>query len=105
MDIPDVDKFDVALGSIKGLPDYDTIPKEFKNGHTKWNKLFNEWFFLGLKKIEFKPKDGVDLDKAFKHIRSIMTSWKPKHEHKEAAVSYLMSEYFKDVEWEVADKK
>jgi hypothetical protein len=50
-------------------------------------------------KYEIKPKEGVDVDKALRHIQAIMRSYQPKHEHKEAAVAYLLSQWFDDVTW------
>jgi len=47
------------------LPAWDQIPEKFKrhNG-TPWNELISVWFFTGLEKPEFKPKPGIDTDKA-----------------------------------------
>lgn len=86
---------------LKIMPKYEDIPKEFRNlnNHTKWNKLVSDWFFLGLKKLEIKPKEGVDQKKAMRHLGAIMRSFQPKHEHKEAAVAFLMSEWFEDATW------
>lgn len=89
------------------MPSYDEIPKEFKNwnNQTKWNRLFNDWFFGGLSKLELKPKEGVDQNKALRHIKAIMGSFEPKHEHKEAAVAFLFSEWFEDADWEKGKQK
>lgn len=80
------------------MPKWEDIPGEFKrhNG-TKWNKIFSHWFFNGVKNLVMTPKDGIDSNKAFRHIRCIMGSFEPKHEHKEAAVAYLMSQWFEDI--------
>ena len=90
-----------CTASLDLLPPLDTIPEEFKrHGGTKWNKLFNDWFFCGLSKLELKAKSGIDKDKALKHIRIAMQGWDSQHEHKEAGVAYLMSLWFADVTWE-----
>jgi hypothetical protein len=103
MNIPQISDVEVAFGSIKGLPDYAAIPAEFKrHGGTKWNKLMSDWFYSGLKSLRLAPNEGVDKDAALKHVRAIMASFEPKHEHKEAGVAYLMSQYFADAEWERA---
>ncbi len=84
------------------IPKMKDIPEEFKGWHpheTKWGKLFNDWFFLGLNSLELTAKEGVDLEMAKKHIRAIMTSRQPGHEHKEAAVTYLLSQWFEDAVW------
>lgn len=87
------------------LPPYAEIPDEFKNFNrqTKWNKLFNDVFYKGLKSLELKPKDGIDKEKAWRHIGIAMRGWDSKHEHKEAGVAYLMSLWFEDVKWEVSN--
>ncbi|MDE1179460.1 hypothetical protein [Paraburkholderia sp.] len=102
MKTPNISDLDVAFGTVKGLPDYASIPEEFKRGNTKWNKLFSAWFYGGLKSLKIAPHEGVDKAAALKHIKALMASWEPKHEHKEAGVAYLMSKYFADVEWERA---
>ena len=45
----------------------------------------------------FKAKDGVDNKKAMAAISAILRSFDPKHEHKEAGVAYLFSEWFEEV--------
>jgi len=105
MNIPEVTNADVAFGTTIGLPDYDAIPDEFKNRYgNKWVQLFNDWFFCGLKKLEFIPKENVDVNKAIRHIKALMCSFSPSHEHKTAGVAYLMSQYFEDVKYEKCDK-
>lgn len=81
------------------MPNRADIPDEFKRHRgTKWNELFAKWFFSGLPHgTRFVPADGIDAQAAMSHIRAIMSSWEPKHEHKEAAVAYLLSIWFKDV--------
>ena len=106
--IAEVNKMDVVFGcnALNIMPKYEDIPDEFKNHNkpTKWNQLITEWFFCGLSKLKATPKEGVDEKKALAHIRSIFGSFEPKHEHKEAAAAFLMSEWFDDVEWEKAKK-
>jgi len=82
------------------MPKYCDIPDEFKNGYTEWNKIFANWFYCGIKMIKVVPKEGIDKAKAIRHITAIMGSYEPKHEHKEAAVSYLLSQWFDEFEWE-----
>lgn len=80
------------------LPAYSAIPKEFKDGHTKWNKVFSRWFYSGLtEETKFAPKDGINQDEALSHVAAIMKSWAPKHEHKEAGCAYLLSLWFEDI--------
>jgi len=88
------------------MPSLKDIPEEFQigggDGHTKWNKLFNDCFYSGVKNLDLIPKDGIDPGRAWRHIRCIMGSYEPKHEHKEAACAYLMSLWFEDATWERA---
>lgn len=80
------------------LPKYDQIPEEFKSNFNKWVQLFDKWFFNGLPKgTQFIQKPGIDQVKALRHIRTIMASYAPKHEHKTAGVAYLLSCWFEDV--------
>jgi hypothetical protein len=85
------------------MPLYSEIPDEFKrhNG-TVWNRLFSDMFYCGLTNLEAKPKDGIDADKAWTHLRVISRSFEPKHEHKEAAFAYLASQWFESATWERA---
>jgi hypothetical protein len=100
----EIENSDMIFGGNmkKLLPKYNEIPDEFKDRNTKWNKVFNDWFFCGLKNCKWIPKEGIDTDKALRHIKAIMGSWEPKHEHKEAGCAYLMSEFFNDVKYERA---
>lgn len=82
------------------IPLMEDIPEEFKVGNTKWNIISNDWFFNGLKNVQFLPKDGVDPEDAIRHISAIMSSFKPSHQHKEAACAYLISNFFEDVKYE-----
>jgi hypothetical protein len=82
------------------MPKYEDIPDEFKHGHTEWNKIFANWFYCGIVIHKTVPKEDVDAEKAIKHLKAIIGSYQPKHEHKEAAVSYLLSQWFDEFEWE-----
>lgn len=81
------------------MPKYADIPDDFKRGRTKWNELFSKWFYSGVKGLQFVRKPGVDdetTEKALRQIRCVMRSYEPKHEHKEAAVAYMLSRFFDD---------
>ena len=95
----DVDEAELAFpgDTARLLPPWKDIPEEFKrhNG-TVWNKLVGDWFFCGLSEVKLVPKDGIDQKKAMRHLQTIMRSWEPKHEHKEAGVAYLLSQWFED---------
>lgn len=94
---PEVTKLDLAFGNSEvpyGLLD---LAKEsgFYNGNTQGNKLFNEWFFSGLKKVP-ELKDGINEEEAMKALnwtKCFMRSFAPKHEEKEAICALIFNEY------------
>jgi hypothetical protein len=82
------------------MPDMAEIPVEFKHRQSKWNDVFNALFFnmpnVNLEDLQAKP--GIDRIHAIRHILSIMKSYTPKHEHKEAACAFLMSQWFEPIQ-------
>ena len=103
--ISDVDPVTMAFGAVdtsKLMPPYADIPQEFKHGSGKWNRLMSDWFYCGVKNMVLTPREGVDQVKALRHIKSILASFEPKHEHKEAGVAYLLDQWFSDGTWERA---
>lgn len=98
-DISDIERaFPTSIKDF--MPPYSEIPEEFKNQNrqTKWNEIVSHWFFKGLNpKTQFIPVEGIDPKKALKHISYILGSWEPKHEHKEAGVAFLLSQWFSDI--------
>ena len=86
-------------GVMHLMPALEEIPEDFQRGRTKLNALFGKWFYGGLKSLQLAPKDGIDTDIAIRHIRCIMGSFEPKHEHKEAAVAFLLDQWFEGGEW------
>lgn len=84
------------------MPAMDDIPEEFHGTRGKWQDIQSTWFFSGLRDYKFIPKEGVDLDMALRHLRCIQGSFEPQHEHKAAAVAYLMSLWLEDA---IAPKK
>lgn len=108
MDVVDVSNLDMVFGTnaMELLPPWSSIPDEFKRGRTKWNKLFRDWFYGGITSLDgFIPKPGIDKNAALRMIQACMGSWEPKHEHKEAGVAYMFSEFFSDATWERALKQ
>lgn len=97
--VPEITDLDMAFGNVKHLPPSNEIPDVYNRGHTRWNKLTSKWFFSGLDQGDIGPlvpKPGVDKRKALRALGAILRSWEPKHEHKEAGVAYLFSEWFED---------
>lgn len=89
------------------LPPMEDIPEEFKrwNSQTKWNRLSNDIFFSGVTGLELTPKEGVDPDKALRHLGVTMGGYDTAHGHKEAGCAYLFSLWFEDAKWEVSKKE
>lgn len=120
--IHDFSDIDVAFPAIVTpyMPSLDSMPKEFsvnvvmnsrpprgdRPGYgPKFAWLFADMFFRGLKSLKLTPREGVDPDKAWRHLQCIARSFEPKHEHKECAFAYLGDQWFSDVEWEPAPEK
>lgn len=105
-EVQKVTNLDVAFGcrAMDLMPPYADIPDTFKHGSTKWNKLMNDWFFCGLSKLDITPKNGINITKAKAHLKAILSSFEPPHEHKEAGVAFLMDQWFDDATWEKAKK-
>jgi hypothetical protein len=79
------------------MPPYEDIPDEFKDWYNPWCELQSTWFFSGLKDYTFVPKEGIDQKKAIRHLGAVQGSWDSQHEHKQATVAYLLSQWFDDV--------
>jgi hypothetical protein len=90
-----VTDLDIAFGgSVTSLmPPYGSVTPT-----REWKDLQARWFFKGLpKETTFEPKPGIDPALAIRHLKAIQGSWEPKHEHKEQAVAFLLSEWFVSV--------
>ena len=98
----DVDGIDLAFGGeMKALlPPRNSLPDEFqRRWHSNpWCDIAGKWFFSGLPKgTTYKPKAGIDTNKALRHLGAILRSWEPQHEHKIGAVGWLMSIWFDEI--------
>ena len=103
-----VTALDLSFGQSKMkefLPEMSEIPEDFKAYYgmgeaRKWITIVDDWFFNGIEKLVLKPKAGINEKEAFRHLKSIMSSWEPAHEHKIAGVAWLMSLWFDDIQYE-----
>lgn len=90
--------FPANLGGL--MPPWESIPEQFRslNSRTEWNRFVSSWFFTGWPtgRLLYARPD-VDPEAAFRHLETIMRSFEPKHEHKEAAVAWLMSRWYADI--------
>ncbi len=82
------------------MPPYEEIPEEFLRGRNKWCDFQSDWFFHGVKNVKVKVKEGIDQKVAMRHLGCIQGSFEPRHEHKAAAVAYLASLWFDDIQYE-----
>jgi hypothetical protein len=93
-DFPEIKEVDLVFSTTETDPDLLVEARErgFYNGDTPYNKLFSKLFFNG-GKVAFQ--EGVDKDfkaKAWPYLKSLMASFEPKHEEKEAISALIMSE-------------
>lgn len=101
--VPKIDAVSVAFGNIKHMPVYAAVPDEFKKSYNPFCEAISTWFFSGAKSapngliigaMQYTAKPGVDSADALRAIKAVLGSWEPKHEHKEAACAYMLSEWF-----------
>lgn len=95
-EFPAFDGISAAFGArLKDYPKYEDIPEVFRRGNTPFNKAVSSLFFTGgsLQDHGLKLKAGTDRGEFFTALRALLTSFDPKHEHKEATAAWLLSEY------------
>lgn len=95
-----VNDVDIAFGGRTDelLPAWNDIPEEFHKGSNKWHKFANALFFGDAgKNTQIVPKAGIDVHEAARHVKAILGSFNPKHEHKIAGCAFLLSEFYQDV--------
>lgn len=106
--VPDLDPASVVFGNVKHMPKMADIPEEFlKRRNNPFTDAVSYWFFGGARFKDgvltvdgksFRAKDGVDGKKAIVAIQAVLGSFEPKHEHKEAACGFMLSEWFEPIE-------
>jgi hypothetical protein len=90
------DGVDAAFGANHSdYPKMGDIPLEHRSGESKGCEVFSSLFFSGGKLADhgLRLKDGVDQSKFYTTLRSLMTSFAPPHELKEATCGWLIQEY------------
>jgi len=104
--IPEITDVELAFPAraLEWMPPMEAIPPEFHdmNGQTEWNRIARAWFYTGLPSTTgFHVKEGVDGAAALRAISATLGSFAPKHEHKEAAVAYMLASWFDKITgWE-----
>lgn len=95
--IPDVTRLDLAFGKIDHMPRYDIVPDDFKRSSNQYAAFIASWLFPGISQTELarlRPREGVNQSKALAAIGTIMRSFEPKHEHKNAGCAFLLHAWF-----------
>lgn len=100
--VQEVSDLDIAFPAevMHLLPPYEAIPEQFHSLGDPWHRFASDWFVYGLKEVLIEPREGIDTSKALRHLRAIMGSFQPKHEHKIAGCAYLCDLWFKDIAYE-----
>lgn len=90
---PKLDAADMAFSTLRTRPDllHEAELRGFDR-QTPYNKLFSTLFFSGGKLNYKKGLDEEFKARAIPYFRAFMSSWEPKHEHKEAICAMLLSE-------------
>jgi hypothetical protein len=100
--IPELSDLEVAFPAKAPIPPWDELPKEFRDNwdDNAWCDIAAKFFYKGGSLDEFKltPKEGVDVKKAIRAIKAALGSFEPSHEHKMAAVGYMLSQWFNRAE-------
>lgn len=93
-DFPKFDAVSIAfpvLETDKDLLD-EAIKRGFYNGNTPYNSLFSRLFFSG-GSLNFKKDINSEFKKrATLYLKTLMGSYAPKHQEKEAICAMLLSE-------------
>lgn len=99
-DFPKITEVDLAFSTTKTDPKLlkEATERGYYNGNTPYNTLFSNLFFNGGKVIFKKGVDAEFKKKAWPYTRSLMSSFEPKHEEKEAVCAMLMSELLETTE-------
>ena len=74
------------------LPTMEEIPLEFHTSKNPWCKIVSDLFFRGGRLPA--SREGIDRICATRHIKAVLGSMEPRHEHKEAGTAYLMSLWY-----------
>lgn len=102
--VPELDDVTLAFPAhaLDWMPAWEEIPEEYKVGTTEAERIARQWFYRGLgDQVEFYARDGIDAEQAFRAIQATLRSFQPKHEHKMAAVAFMIDTWFSEVRrWE-----
>jgi hypothetical protein len=81
------------------MPEYNELVDKRKDPeHQRLEKIAQLLFFKGGKTDHWVAKEGIDKHDAVRQIFCVLGSFQPKHEHKIAAVAFLLGEWFIGIE-------
>jgi hypothetical protein len=85
-----------VVGVMPGYVDLRTT--EFDRLEHPLRQFAERWFSDGLApRTMFLPTSGINTKLALRHLHGILRSTQPKHEHKLAAVAFLLNEWFVEI--------
>lgn len=84
------------------MPPWEEV-QHLYNSHDPWEDLFESWFFSGFRGFQVDSNDGIDPNAALKHVRCVMRSFEPSHEHKTASCTFLLKEWFRAARYRQKD--
>jgi len=89
--------FPANLGDL--LPPLDLIPEVFQKRRAGHVSAYASAMALGRidESLALIKRDDVDPEVAWTHLSTIAGSFEPRHEHKEAALAWLLSLWFREV--------
>ncbi len=97
---PKVNGLDVVFPTANTDPKLleEAKRRGYLHGHKPGNKMFSTLFYEG-GKVQFRKDISTEFkDAAWAYLRSLIGSWAPKHEHKDAVCGMLLDELATGVE-------
>lgn len=70
-------------------------------GQEDFRQLASDWFYHGITIAEEKtvPRPGIDLNKAYRHLRCVLGSYQFSQEYKINAIALLCEAWFEQISW------
>lgn len=93
---------------IAWVPPMKDVPDQYKshslNSTNRARNLFTDWFYRGLEghNLALYPREGVDGIAAWHALKVVLMNFGLKHEHKTAAFTYLLDQWFSDFRYQVS---
>lgn len=91
---PNPDQTWILGATLRDFPAMADIPDRFKDDKNPFVRKATKWFFGGIHGSELFEKPGINRNAALRHLAALQESFAPRHEHKTAAVAYLMAMWF-----------